>query len=66
MHRQNWWVEISTTEPHCTYYFGSFQYYQEAEVMCPGYVEDLQMEGAKEIKALIKCCKPNKLTVFDE
>jgi Domain of unknown function (DUF1816) len=64
--RQNWWVEITTVEPPCTYYFGPFQNHQEASVMCPGYIEDLQIERAKEIKALIKCCKPDKLTVFDE
>jgi Domain of unknown function (DUF1816) len=64
--RQNWWVEVTTVEPNCTYYFGPFQNYQEAKVMCPGYIEDLQVEGAKKIKAFIKCCKPEILTVFDE
>jgi Domain of unknown function (DUF1816) len=61
-----WWVEIVTANPQCIYYFGPFQNPQEAQTMCPGYVEDLQAEGAKKIQALVKYCKPQQLTVFDE
>lgn len=63
---QNLWVEVTTESPCCTYYFGPFQNYQEAEIMYPGYIEDLEMEGAEQIKASIKRCRPEKLTVCDE
>jgi Domain of unknown function (DUF1816) len=63
---KDWWIEISTVQPYCTYYFGPFQNHQEAQTMCPGYIEDLQEEGAREIKALIKRCNPDKLTVCEE
>ena len=66
MNPQNWWVEVTTELPRCTYYFGPFQNYQEAEMMYPGYIEDLEMEGAEQIQSAIKRCKPEKLTVFDE
>lgn len=62
----NWWVEITTNEPFCKYYFGPFEHPQEAENLRPGYVEDLEKEGAKEIKAVIKRCQPAKLTIFEE
>jgi hypothetical protein len=63
---KNWWVEISTVQPNCTYYFGPFQNHREAETMGPVYIEDLQEEGAKEIKVLIKRCHPDELTVCQE
>lgn len=61
-----WWVEIVTTEPPCTYYFGPFQNSEEAGAACPGYVEDLESEQAQGIEIKIKYCKPDVLTVFDE
>jgi Domain of unknown function (DUF1816) len=61
-----WWVEVVTVNPRCIYYFGPFQNYQEAQTMRPGYIEDLQAEGAKDIQAIVKYCKPQQLTVFKE
>lgn len=61
-----WWVEISTTEPQCIYYFGPFSNSKAAHEAYPGYVEDLQGEGARDIKIIIKRCNPKVLTVFDE
>ncbi len=61
-----WWVEITTDSPRCTYYFGPFGSSKEAEMAKPGYVEDLQQEGAQGIAIAIKRCKPTKLTIFDE
>lgn len=61
-----WWVEITTTEPRCKYYFGPFQNSSEAGAASPGYVEDLESEEAQGIAINIKYCKPNVLTVFDE
>lgn len=61
-----WWVEIETESPKCMYYFGPFTTAKEAKAAQSGYIEDLQQEGAKGIKAEIKRCKPAKLTIFDE
>lgn len=61
-----WWVEISTAEPRCTYYFGPFHNSEEAVAAYPGYVEDLESEQAQRIETNIKYCKPDVLTVFDE
>ncbi|BAZ42109.1 hypothetical protein NIES4101_80770 [Calothrix sp. NIES-4101] len=64
--RQDWWVEISTAQPNCIYYFGPFPQHQEAEIMSSGYVEDLQAEGAREIKTIIKRCHPDQITICEE
>lgn len=61
-----WWVEVSTDAPHCVYYFGPFSNNSEAEAARPGYVEDLEQEGAQGIKVAVKQCKPDKLTIDDE
>jgi hypothetical protein len=61
-----WWVEVRTDSPRCTYYFGPFLNRHEAEVEKPGYLEDLQFEGAQGIAVSIKRCKPGKLTIYDE
>jgi hypothetical protein len=58
----NWWIEITTFEPDCTYYFGPFLNSQEASHLCPGYIEDLVNEGAEKISAVIKLCCPAELT----
>jgi hypothetical protein len=61
-----WWVEVKTDSPACTYYFGPFGSAQEAEEAQPGYVEDLQQEGAQNITAVVKRCKPTHLTVYED
>ena len=59
-----WWVEISTSQPRCLYYFGPFDTEQEAIQHQGGYVEDLEQEGAQQINVTIKCCnEPPHLTV---
>ncbi|ACK70196.1 Domain of unknown function DUF1816 [Gloeothece citriformis PCC 7424] len=57
-----WWVEISTAQPKCLYYFGPFDSADEAQSHKPGYVEDLQAEGAIGISIDIKQCYPQLLT----
>lgn len=57
-----WWVEIKTESPKCTYYFGPFVRKRDAAKMKPGYVEDLQGEGAEVVSLEIKRCKPTVLT----
>lgn len=61
-----WWAEITTTMPRCVYYFGPFQTHEEAKADYPGYVDDLDSEGAQGIVVIIKRCKPDILTIFDE
>jgi hypothetical protein len=58
-----WWVEINTSIPLCTYYFGPFDSQSEAQDSRSGYVEDLCLEGARDIIALVKQCQPNLLTI---
>jgi Domain of unknown function (DUF1816) len=58
-----WWIEVSTSQPSCLYYFGPFANSKEAERLMAGYVEDLESESAQGIRTKIKRCKPDKLTV---
>lgn len=62
-----WWVEISTDSPKCVYYFGPFAGSAEADSAKRGYIEDLEQEGAQQIRIVVKRCKaPSKLTIYDE
>lgn len=61
-----WWVQITTDNPHCTYYFGPFEDFQEANSAQYGYVEDLQHEGAENIVVEVKQCQPEVLTTCKE
>lgn len=61
-----WWVEITTDSPCCLYYFGPFLSVKEAKAHQGGYVQDLEQEGAQNIVAKVKRCKPTDLTVYDE
>lgn len=63
---QPYWVEITTKEPFCIYYFGPFDSYIEAKTMQDGYVEDLVAEQATGISIEIKRCIPTKLTITEE
>lgn len=63
---QDWWVEITTAQPRCTYYFGPFERSLEAKAAHSGYVEDLKGEGASGIEVNIKRCKPATLTICEE
>ncbi len=58
-----WWVEINTSVPLCTYYFGPFDSRKEAQDARTGYVEDLYQEEARDIVALVKQCQPDVLTI---
>ncbi len=62
-----WWVEIKTSQPVCTYYFGPFDTEAEARVARGGYIEDLEHEGAHNIQTQVKLCTcPDQLTITDE
>lgn len=58
----SWWIEISTHTPHCLYYFGPFDSKEEAQESQLGYIEDLEEEGALEIKVEITQIQPTVLT----
>jgi hypothetical protein len=60
------WIEVKTDKPTCIYYFGPFLSKSEAIAAQSGYIEDLQNEGTQGINAIIKRCKPQTLTIFDE
>jgi Domain of unknown function (DUF1816) len=62
--RQAWWIEISTVQPKCTYYFGPFASAWEAQMASSGFVEDLEDEFAQGIKMQIdRRCQPDLLTI---
>ncbi len=60
------WIEIVTDSPRCTYYFGPFTSESEAELAKIGYIEDLEAEGSKGLAVMVKRCKPEKLTIYDD
>ncbi|TVQ10869.1 MAG: DUF1816 domain-containing protein [Leptolyngbya sp. DLM2.Bin27] len=65
--RKAWWVEIKTTHPACTYYFGPFDSEFEATTAKGGYIEDLEQEGAQNIQTVVQLCSdPEQLTITDE
>ncbi|MER3432266.1 MAG: hypothetical protein C4288_02265 [Leptolyngbya sp. ERB_1_1] len=61
-----WWVEVTTDNPRCVYYFGPFPDKKAAQSYQGGYVEDLEREGAANLKINVKRCKPSNLTIYDE
>jgi hypothetical protein len=60
-----WWVEITTENPKCLYYFGPFGSSASANAHQSGYIQDLEQEGAQNIRASVKRMKPQSLTVCD-
>jgi hypothetical protein len=62
--RQAWWIEIFTTQPKCTYYFGPFAGAEEAHVASKGFIEDLKNESAQGITLKIdRHSQPDLLTI---
>ena len=61
-----WWLKIDTQTPCCTYYFGPFDHAKEAQQTQPGFVEDLNKEGATDIMVLVSQCDPQNLTFCEE
>ncbi|EDX86730.1 conserved domain protein [Synechococcus sp. PCC 7335] len=62
-----WWVKITTAEPNCVYYFGPFDDEAQATQAKPGYIEDLQKEGALQIQtSLHNIPEPAELTIEPE
>ena len=63
---RNWWVEIQTNNPQCTYYFGPFETSVAASDLQDGFLEDLRQEQAQIITVEIKQCQPEELTICVE
>ena len=63
---QKYWIQVTTEKPRCIYYFGSFLTKKRAKLAQPGFIEDLESENAKGIKAEIKRCQPQELTFCEE
>ncbi len=63
-----YWVEITTDNPRCVYYFGPFLNQKDAKSATDGYLEDLRDENAQNIAFRIKRFKPDyhNLTVFED
>jgi hypothetical protein len=60
-----WWIEVTTAQPACTYYFGPYSNQQEAVAQQQGFLEDLQSENAVGIKTHIKRTQPEQLTIVE-
>ena len=45
---------------------GPFETSDEAKNAYPGYIDDLDSEGDLGLLVVIKRCKPDTLTIFDE
>ena len=63
---QQYWIEVKTAKPICTYYFGPFVTHNEANLAQSGFIEDLETENAENISAEIKRCQPQELTIYDQ
>lgn len=62
-----YWVKVSTESPSCIYYFGPFASEGEASAAQPGYLEDLQAEGAKNLLVTLERRRqPHNLTITDD
>lgn len=59
-----WWIKVTTAEPRCIYYFGPYDNEKEATQAQPGFIEDLEQEGAEKIEAsLQRSQEPDELTI---
>lgn len=61
----SWWIKITTEFPKCTYFFGPFGTFSEANFFQPGYIEDLKGENAQGIQVKIEQCEPKELTIME-
>jgi Domain of unknown function (DUF1816) len=61
-----YWLEVATDNPQCLYYFGPFLTRAQAKQSEPGYLEDLEQEGAHILLTKVQRCRPKSLTVFQD
>ena len=62
----SWWLEITTTNPYCIYWFGPFDSPLEARLYQSGYIEDLVEEQAEGITIKLQQCQPQVLTICSD
>lgn len=60
-----WWVKITTEVPKCTYFFGPFDSFAEANQLQSGYIEDLKEEKAQGVMVEIQQAEPKQLTIIE-
>jgi len=61
-----WWIEVTTAQPACTYYFGPYDERAEAVSSQGGFIEDLRSEHATGIHVNIQTMQPDCLTIVYE
>jgi hypothetical protein len=54
-----WWMEVTTTQPPCTYHFGPFKSCAIAGLASLYYIEEFRNMGIQEVEVLIKRCQLN-------
>lgn len=59
-----YWIEVITAKPICTYYFGPFLTRKGANLAQSGFIEDLETENAEVTKVETKRCQPQELTII--
>ncbi len=64
--KKPWWIEIKTQTPRCTYYFGPFNSFREAQRHQPGYIKDLLEEKPLGVSVKLTQTQPTLLTIIEE
>lgn len=62
----SWWLQVNTAKPSCMYYLGPFQNPIDARDACPGYIEDLAIEGSQIVDILIKQSQAKTLKFYED
>lgn len=60
-----YWIEITTENPTCVYYFGHFDNPLSAKLMQQGYIQDLIEEDAVVVSVKLKQCEPDSLIIME-
>ena len=59
-----WWAKIETDQPNATYWYGPFITKRSLKENMSSFINDLSLEGSKNIKhSLVRCKKEEPLTV---
>ncbi|AFY88292.1 MAG: hypothetical protein CLLPBCKN_001667 [Chroococcidiopsis cubana SAG 39.79] len=61
-----WWAEIVTDRPLCTYYFGPFATAKTAKLAQLAHIEDFEQEGSKIVFVAVRRCQSQLLTSFED
>ncbi len=64
--KKPWWIEIHTTKPLFTYYFGPFNSFREAQRHQPGYIKDLLQKKPLGVSVKLTQTNPTLLTIIED